>query len=172
MFISEDTTTTVKYQKYFRDACQPSSFSYNMIQLNVNITGSYTLSGSVHYFAQEYLYEKYFHPFNKKLNLKDKGGTYCKREQYKMYTYLKANVNYILVVSDMTHSRENNHVVTGHGPSIVVFNEISIPTLDKFYDLFSSILSQLFLLVLIESTYISTLTKDSPTYSRICRQGS
>ena len=83
---------------YFRE-CKLSKYYYQTIQINVNVTGNYSISSGSDIDTYGYIYKDKFNPYNTSENLLLKDDGSCGREQFKLTIDLQARTKYILVVT-------------------------------------------------------------------------
>ncbi len=116
---------TTNSQKYGLTMCASASNYYETIQVNVVTGGSYSLSSSSSIVTYGYLYTDHFNPFNLSENLLSKDYGSCNSRQFKLLTYLQADITYVLVVTTSFLRIEQKFLVLVTGPNKVTLNPIS-----------------------------------------------
>ncbi|CAF1290215.1 unnamed protein product [Adineta ricciae] len=145
-YLSELTGNSLIYSP---TGCGFLNHYFEALELHVIETGDYTITSQSVGYPEGSLYENNFDVFNPKLNLIE-----LHNEKYECYnepqfvTRLLANNKYILVVTTLHKGLEIRFSVLVTGPKKVTFKRI-----------------------LVQSTYTSVLTEDTPTYPRVCGKG-
>lgn len=162
---------TSETQKLNLQICQPLVLDYDVLRLSVNTTGFYKIvigGGIMQMYGK--VYKKYFHPFRVTENVNIESQSDCGFMFTTIHMHFDAETTYILVMSSVLSSLTGQFNLDVYGLDTVTFNRMG----KCLYLLISEKSNeQVFIfLEMVPSTYMSALTKDSSTYSRICRTGS
>ncbi|CAF3987550.1 unnamed protein product, partial [Rotaria sordida] len=121
-YSSELTTNShIYFRRYNSRRC-----FYEAIQINVNTTGSYTLTSNSPVDTIGYLYRNDFDPSNISINLllaNDDGGG---NGQFEIQYSLEQNTTYILVVTTSDCPMTGQFLITASGPDQVSFERKNI----------------------------------------------
>jgi hypothetical protein len=104
----------------------PSSYGYyyEAIEMNVSVSGTYSLTSSSSVDTYGFIYTNSFNPINPRWNLlseNDDGGVGV---QFKLTIYLQREITYILVVTTFATKTTGAFLVVGSGPASITFTDI------------------------------------------------
>lgn len=97
-------------------------YYYEAIQVNVSMTGSYTIRSVSNVDTYGYLYVNSFNPSNTALNLITQDDDSAGNLQFLMQSSLQSTNRYILVVTTYSVRMTASYSVTVTGPSRAYFN--------------------------------------------------
>ncbi|CAF1193465.1 unnamed protein product [Adineta steineri] len=132
-------------REYGREKCQLANYYYEDIEMNVMISGSYTITSHSNINTFGYLYKDRFNPLKPLENSITRNDENCDNSQFQIVFDLYANSTYVLVVTTYFPNITGEFLISASGPKKINFNPIDIQTI-----------------------YTSILTKDTQTYSRVC----
>lgn len=112
-------------QKYKRKCEFTSTYSYKAIQINVVMSGLYSLSSLSGNQLYGCLYTMYFNPYGPTERSLLSNANGCVNFQFKINHSLQPNCTYILVVTPFERDENGNFSILGSGPDEVTFNPIS-----------------------------------------------
>jgi hypothetical protein len=102
-----------------------SSYYYEAIEVNVFLSGFYTLSSGSIVNTYGYIYKKKFNPVNPSENLLLGNDDSCGSHHFKLTAVLQNNTTYVLVVTTYYPNVIGNFSIITSGPNNVSFNRIS-----------------------------------------------
>ncbi|CAF1393808.1 unnamed protein product [Adineta steineri] len=109
---------------YFKDCSEFNSY-YEAIQMNVNVTGDYTiLINSEMKTTYGYIYTNSFNVFNWSENRLTYNGYSGNQGQFQLTPILQANMKYIFVMTTSSPNITGNFAIQVSGPSHIGFNRI------------------------------------------------
>ena len=109
---------------YSRTDCGESQY-YEAIEVNVILSGLYSLSSDSIVNTYGYIYKEKFNPVNTSKNLLSQNDNSCNTDQFKLTLDLQVGTTYILVVTTYYANVTGTFSITVSGPSNVSFNLIS-----------------------------------------------
>ena len=112
-------------QIYGRGDCIWQNYYYEVIQINIIKSGSYTFSSNSYMYPYGYLYRDYFNLFNTSENLLFENYGGCFYTDFKLLAYLHSNTTYILIATTLEPNLEGPLDIFALGPDIVTFNRTS-----------------------------------------------
>ena len=106
--------------------CESSNYYYEVVQINVIVSGFYTFAKPLYDGIYGDLYNDHFNPFNLSENLFSKhyNNHSCSYEAMKLFAYLQSNSTYILVVTTSYPETKDKFWFFAFGPNNVTFNRI------------------------------------------------
>ncbi len=124
---------TADSQTYSR-VCGKTNYYYETIQVNAVTAGSYSLSSSSTIDTYGHLYKDNFNPTNPSENSLawNDDENRCRR-QFKLLTYLQANITYVLVVTTFSPNVQGNFLVHVTGPNNISLNSISLNRTSEYF---------------------------------------
>lgn len=132
---------------YASKRCSTSKFYYQALQIDVAVSGRYSIWSRSSLNIHGFLYRDAFDPIDPSLNLIERDSGSCGDGQFRLYTSLQKNITYILVVTPLDGSRVGLFSIFTVGAGNTTFARLD----------FSST---------VQSTYSSELNTGSATYLR------
>jgi hypothetical protein len=121
IYSSELTTDS---PTYYRD-CQTPNYHYESIQVNVAITGLYSIWSRSTVDTYGYIYKDNFDSLKPVENLLSQHSGICNVGQFKLIIDLQADTTYILVVTTYRPNMTGNFSIFVSGPDNVTLSPIS-----------------------------------------------
>jgi hypothetical protein len=109
---------------YTRIACG-SSFYYEAIEVNVFLSGFYTLSSDSIVNTNGYIYKEKFNPVNPSENLLSQNDGSCQSRHFKLTAVLQNSTTYVLVVTTLIPNVIGKFSIAVSGPNSVRLDRIS-----------------------------------------------
>ena len=109
---------------YFRE-CKLSKYYYQSIQVNVDESGSYSISSGSDIDTYGYIYKDKFNPYNPSENLISSDGHGCSFGKFKLTIDLQVTTKYILVVTTWDPEVTGALGIFASGSKNVTFKHIS-----------------------------------------------
>jgi hypothetical protein len=100
-------------------------YYYEILQINLTTSSNYTLQCNSTIKIYGYLYQYYFNPYDPQQNLLAVNKIDTLDNQFKMTSYLEANITYVLVVATSDNETVDAFSLMVFGPNNVTFNRIS-----------------------------------------------
>ena len=128
-------------QKYDHLNCHRLDYYYQALSINVTTSDYYMFVSKSGFKTDAYLFEHDFKPYNSQETFLVKDGFSCDENGFRLITYLKSNMRYILLV---TTSLDKPNVkgpfsVLAKGPSKILMKQIS--KYNEIIDFFETFLS-------------------------------
>ena len=132
---------------YSGKRCSTSKYYYQALQINVTVSGRYSISSQSEVNVHGFLYRDVFDVIDPSLNLTERDSVGCGNGQFRLQTHLQTNITYILVVTPLDAERLVQFSLVPVGAGTLTFTRLD----------FSSI---------VQSTYSVNLSMISATYLR------